>query len=219
MGDSYNSGHDQGYLDGSLSNMITPNCYDAFAQQALINQNTQSYMTRSRHDSVNSQLSPQVTQYSAGQYQAETQPRAAQLTSPTGTEAMSRGASHASYRSSTSSGQQYGSPHFVQHNSFPSMWPSNGPDMQRSRSMYSNTSTTHSHHVSPQLGASQAYQPYINSHYPKPMDALATNLPIAAQDHSPDAQLNESASAYISINATEVELLGFGIGDIGHNVG
>ncbi|UPX09782.1 uncharacterized protein EKO05_0000465 [Ascochyta rabiei] len=228
MGDPYNSGHDQGYLhatgDGNLSNMINSNGYDPFQQQALINRNTHSSTTYSYHDSTNYQLSPQAAQYSPRQHQAKTHPCDAQLTPhtrgtlPYQSETMSRDPSHTSYRSSMSSGQQYGSPHFEQRNSAPGIWSSNRLDMQRSRSMYSDASTLHSQPINPHLDAPEAYQQYVDSYDPEPIYALATNFLTTTRRHSPNMHLDESVIDFFS-NTTDVNLSDFGMGDIGRNAG
>ncbi|KAF1361895.1 hypothetical protein EJ07DRAFT_154090 [Lizonia empirigonia] len=226
MGDPYGSGHDQGYVyaagHGSLSDMMDSNYYDTSRQQAFVS----SSATTRRHDSVNSQLSPHVSGYLAGQQQAECQPCAMPSTPhnnstyPYQSELMSRGASHASHLSSNSSGQRYsGSPHFVPHNSFPSTWPPNAIDMQRSRSVFSNTSTLHSQQISPHLQTPQIYQDHTIPCHQELIEVLSTCFSNTTQHLPPSTHMNESAIDCFSNGTTDINLLELGIGHFDHNTG
>lgn len=205
MADLYSSGHNDGYGyatgDGSLSVDINNfNGINTFQQQGLLSQDALSPTTRPRNDPANSQLSPHALQSPAGQHQAGIQPRAAQLTPhisnayPYRSEGMSRGTSHTSLHSSTSSGQQYsGSPHFVPHNSFPNIYSPNGATMQRSRSAYSNTFALNSQQFSLQP---QMYQSTVDHYSRDPVDAFATNFSTTVQYSPPIASLDDPTINY-----------------------
>lgn len=211
MDDPYRAGQSQGYGygtgDRSLSiSMIDYNVFQQ--QQAFIAQQNLSPAIRPRHDSVNSQVSPRASQLLAGQHQAENQPRRQQLTPQTSTAyseltAMSRDASHASHRSSTSSSLQFrGSLHFGSHNPTPNVYSPIAAGMQRTGSAFSDTSTLHSHHFSPRPSIPQTYQRPVNNYGPDSTDELTADSSTMAQYRSMYESVDDAAMDYnlIGIN-------------------
>jgi hypothetical protein len=213
MDDSYSSnhGHIYGYAtgDASLSNNMVNSTSNTFSpQQTFANQDSFSPTARPRHNSDSSQVSPYATHLPVGHHQAEAQPYLAPHSNNAyahRSEGMSRGNSHASYHSSTLSGQQFdGSPCSIARNSFATNWSPNGIDMQRSGSLYSNTSTLHSQQLSPNLGVSQAR--HMSATYlPDQMHVSSTGFSVATQESPPIALIDNPLIDY-TLNGIE----GFG---------
>ncbi|KAH6643914.1 hypothetical protein C7974DRAFT_9584 [Boeremia exigua] len=229
MDHPYITGHDQGcdYATGGRRLSINMNNFNNITgfqqQQSFPSQGSPSPLNRSRHDSVNSQMSLQALQLSSGQHQAGSQPCGQQLTPHTGitcpiqSTPMSRGTSHASHHSSTSSSQQYGGDsHLISHHSFPNFYSPLGTNMQRSRSGYSTNSAMQSHQTSPQSSAPQMYPAPANQYDPHSSIELLADFPIATQ-HSPTNNLLHNFSVDCTLNEPN-GIDGFGNGVFGHDL-
>ncbi|KAJ8111363.1 hypothetical protein OPT61_g6025 [Boeremia exigua] len=221
MADPYDTGHDQGCdYESNNSFSISVHNYDCTQgfqqQQTFATQDNISPMTRPRHDSVNSHVSP------LSLHQAEHQPCALQLTphmspvNPRQSVAMSRGTSYASYRSSASSGQQYGGvPQSVSQRSYPNIHSPFGVDMRRSHSAFSANSALHSHPTSPLFGVPPLYPPPDNDYSPGASNGFTAGFSTATQTSPMNASVNEAILGYELTGLGEFGHIGSGLFDYG----
>ncbi|KAJ4992520.1 hypothetical protein SVAN01_01903 [Stagonosporopsis vannaccii] len=219
MDSPYITGYGQGggYASGSLdvNDVNNFDFIDPFQQQQSFDSQGKSSMARTRHDSVNLQGSFQVL-HQPGQHQADYQPYVQQPT-PLGTAYssqsadMSRVTSRASYRSSTSSGQQRGGEtYFV--NRLPC---SNNPlpsavDMRRSRTAYSPRPPLFSYQTHPHLNAPQIYPPSTNYYDPNFTNELMVN-PSTSQHRTTNISLDKAVIDYELTGLHGADNLGSGM--------
>lgn len=182
-------GGDYTARDGSF-NVDESNFIDQFQQQQSFASQESPSMPRPRHDSVNSLGCSQVPQLPA-QHQAEHQPFVQRLTphgAPCSIQSadMSRVTSHASYRSSTSSGQQRGGEahllqrHLCSHSPLPS-W----ADMRRTRTTYSPRPPLFSHQTNSQWNTPPMYPPLANPYAATPSNGLVIHTSAAQHGTTP----------------------------------
>ncbi|KAF3051309.1 hypothetical protein E8E11_004321 [Didymella keratinophila] len=206
MNDPYNTGHGQGsaYAAGLGINTNTFNPMNGSEQRShCVGQSRLSPNARSRHDSIDSHMSPHNQHLPEGLYQAEPQPCGQQSAPHNNTTyalqsaSMSRNASHASNHSSTSSGQQHGnSPHFVPHNSFPSTYSPISAAMQRSSSAYSDSSTLYSHHLGPQTAVAQSFRVPMDQYSPDALNSHPMRFSFATSYDLASATMDYAALDY-----------------------